>query len=59
MDDRWMTDREVAETFGIGRSTVWLWAKQGRLYPIKIGPRTTRFRLKDVAKIGGSERHDH
>ena len=55
MGDRWMTDRQVAEALGIGRSTVWLWSKQGLLRPIKIGPRTTRFRVEDVALIGGGE----
>jgi excisionase family DNA binding protein len=39
---------EAAEYLGIGLSTIWLYAKQGRLHPIKISPRITVFKKSDL-----------
>ncbi len=40
--DRFIRIKEVMKLTGIARSTVWLWAKEGKLpKPIKLSPRLT------------------
>lgn len=41
-------DKQVALYLGIGLSTVWLYAKQGKLHPIKLSPRVTIFKKSDL-----------
>ena len=43
--------KQVAENFGIGLSTVWLYAKEGKLTPINISPRVTVFDTAEVLKL--------
>ena len=43
--------KEVAEKMGIGLSTVWLFAKQGKLHPIKLSPRVTVFKESDLQNL--------
>ena len=39
-----LTDKELAKALGVGRMTVWRWAKAGRIpQPRKIGAHTTRW----------------
>ncbi len=41
---KYLSDRQVAERYGIGRSTVWQWVKDGLLPgPVKFGQRCTRW----------------
>jgi len=40
--------KEVAIYLGIGLSTVWLFAKQGKLKPVKLGSRTTVFLKSEI-----------
>ena len=40
--------KEVAELLGIGLSTVWLYAKQNKLKPIKLSSRVTVFDINDI-----------
>ena len=40
--------KELAQFLGIGLSTVWLYAKQGKLHPVKLSPRVTVFRKADL-----------
>ena len=40
--------KEVAELLGIGLSTVWLYAKQGKLKPKKLSSRVTVFDINDI-----------
>lgn len=41
---KYLSDRQVAERYGIGRSTVWQWVKDGILpAPIGFGQRCTRW----------------
>jgi len=47
--------RRVAEEFGIGLSTVWLYAKEGKLTPIKVSNRVTVFDTDEVLKFFGGE----
>jgi predicted DNA-binding transcriptional regulator AlpA len=46
-----MGAKEVAEYLGIGISTVWLYAKQGKLKPIRLSPRVTVFDINDIEKF--------
>lgn len=40
----YFTTQEVADRYGISRTTVWRWVKSGRLpAPIQIGPGIKRF----------------
>lgn len=42
--------KELANHLGIGLSTVWLYAKQERIKPIKISSRVTVFDIDEVEK---------
>lgn len=49
--EQFYTDKQVANIYQIGRSTVWSFVKEGYLpEPIKIGSRTTRFRGSELPK---------
>jgi len=43
-----MRAKEVAEYLGIGLSTVWLYAKQGKLNPIRLSNRVTIFKKSEL-----------
>ena len=43
-----MRAKGVANYLGIGLSTVWLYAKQGKLNPIKISDRVTIFKRSEI-----------
>lgn len=44
MVKKYLSDKQVASRYGIGRSTVWAWVKDGFLpAPRKLGQRTTRW----------------
>ncbi len=43
--------KEAAEYLGIARSTIWLYAKQGRLNPIRLSPRITVFKREDLDNL--------
>ncbi len=49
--------KELAEYLGIGLSTVWLYAKQGKIKPQQISSRVTVFDIDEVEKalFGGAE----
>ena len=50
----WMTDVQVAAHFGIGRSSVWRWAKNGTLpAPVKIGG-VVRWRRQDIEAVAAT-----
>lgn len=40
--------KEAAEYLGVAKSTVWLYAKQEKLHPVKLSPRVTIFRKEDL-----------
>ena len=40
--------KELAQYLGIGISTVWLYAKQGKISPIKISKGVTIFEINEV-----------
>ena len=45
--------KQIADEFGIGLSTVWLYAKEGKLTPINVIPRVTVFDTAEVLKLFG------
>ncbi len=40
--------KEVAQMFGIGLTTVWLYARQGKITPKKLSERVTVFDIDEV-----------
>lgn len=42
--------KELAEYLGVGLSTVWLYAKQGKITPQRISIRVTVFDIDEVEK---------
>lgn len=49
--DDLMSRQQVAELFGLNVMTIYKWARKGLLTPIKIGPKTVRFRRSDVEAL--------
>lgn len=50
-----MTSAEVSERLRVSRSTLERWRFEGRApAPIKLGPRTVRYRRSDVDRLVGS-----
>ena len=45
--------KEVAQLLGIANSTVWLYAKQGKLTPIKLSEKVTVFSIDEINKKFG------
>lgn len=43
--------KEVAKHLSIGLSTVWLYAKEGKLTPVKLSPRVTVFDIEEINKL--------
>lgn len=44
-----LRDTEVAKRYGVSRSTIWRWVKDGKIpLPIKIGGGSTRWRFFDL-----------
>jgi prophage regulatory protein len=50
--------KDAADFLGIGRSTLWLWAKTRPDFPrpIRIGPRATIFRADELAEWRDKQR---
>ena len=40
--------KEASTYLGVGLSTVWLYAKQGKITPIKLSDRVTIFKKEDL-----------
>ncbi|HJE02992.1 helix-turn-helix transcriptional regulator [Aliarcobacter thereius] len=47
---KYMRAKDLAKHLGIGLSTVWLFAKQGRITPKKITPKITVFNIEEAEK---------
>jgi len=43
--------KEVSTFLSIGLSTVWLYAKEGRITPIKLSPRVTVFHIDEINNL--------
>ena len=46
-----MSPREAMQTLSLSRRTLRRYEVSGKLPPIKLNARVTRYRLKDVAKL--------
>ena len=47
---KFMRAKQLAQHLGIGLSTVWLYAKQGKITPKKISDKVTLFEVVEVEK---------
>jgi len=47
--------KEVSQLLGIGLSTVWHYAKQGKITPIKLSEKVTVFSIDEINKSFGLE----
>ena len=45
--------KEVSKRYGIGLSTVWYLAREGKIRPIQVTPRVTVFNIKELDKFFG------
>lgn len=56
ISQKFMRANQLAKYLGIGLSTVWLYAKQEKITPIKLSERVTVFNVEDVEKslFGGA-----
>lgn len=46
---QYLSDRDLANRYGVSRATIWRWMQRGRLPPPrKIAENTTRWRLDEV-----------
>jgi len=41
-------DKQASQYLGVGVSTIWLYAKQGKLHPVRLSPRVTIFKKSDL-----------
>lgn len=51
MEQKYLRAKAMAKYLNIGLSTVWLWAKQGRLTPKHISDRVTLFSVAEADKL--------
>ena len=49
-EEKYKRAKGLAKYLGIGLSTVWLYAKQGKITPKKLSPRVTVFEVAEVEK---------
>lgn len=46
---KYLSDKSIAERYGVSRATVWRWVREGRFpAPLKIGQGCTRWKLSDL-----------
>lgn len=50
--------KQIVEEFSIGLSTVWLYAKEGKLTPIRVSSRVTVFDTNQVIALFNGEVHN-
>ncbi len=48
---KYLRAEHIATLYPIGESTVWLWAKQGKLTPLRISKGVTVFDADEVAAL--------
>jgi len=48
---KYLRAKETAEYLSIGLSTVWLYAKEGKLTPKKISTRVTVFSIEEINSL--------
>ena len=50
-DLNYMRAKEAAKYLGVGLSTIWLYAKQGKITPIKLSERVTIFQKEELDRF--------
>ena len=49
MHNEYLRVYDVAKMFGVGKSTIWHWLKNGKfVQPIKLGNRVTVWKLSEI-----------
>ena len=48
METRFLRVKQAALYLSVGVSTIWLYAKQGKLHPVKLSDRVTVFKKEDL-----------
>ncbi|MCT7517364.1 DNA-binding protein [Aliarcobacter cryaerophilus] len=48
--------KQIAQNFGIGLSTVWLYAQQGKLTPISVSSKVTVFNTQEVLNLFSNDK---
>ena len=48
--------KEASEYLRVGLSTIWLYAKQGKITPIKLSTRVTLFEKADLDRFKASQK---
>lgn len=46
--ERFLTDKQVADRYGVQRSSIWRWTQTGFPCPVKLSPGCSRWRLSDL-----------
>lgn len=50
-NDTYLTDKQVAKRYNVGRATAWRWVQEGDFpKPIKLSSGCTRWKLTDLEK---------
>ena len=49
-----MRAKQASKYLGVGLSTIWLYAKQGKITPIKLSERVTIFKRAELDKFTAS-----
>lgn len=48
-ENPFLTDRQVAERYGVSTDSIWRWKRQGNFpAPVRVGPNCTRWRMADL-----------
>lgn len=50
-EEKYLRAKQIAKTYNIGLSTVWLYAKQGKITPLKLSQGVTVFELQEVNNL--------
>ncbi len=50
-----LTDNQAAAMLSISRAKLWNMVKEGRINPVRIPPRCTRFRVAEIAAFADQQ----
>lgn len=50
-----LTTDELCKRFGVDKTTVWRWKKQGLITPVNKAGRKNQYRVSDVIRITGAQ----
>lgn len=48
MENQYLRDKEASKYLGVGKSTIWLFSKQGKIKAIKLSDRVTVWAKSDL-----------